>query len=228
MKTTLILLISLTFLRFNADVQAQGAFGDLNFESPTNLPVLNPPSSTAFVATVDAFPGWTAYAGTNRLAAVLYNGVSVGESIPTLVTTNTANGSVIAGFFTAALAAGEFSDGVDPTSLAQTGLIPAGSQSIRFFASGQVGDLTVTFNGQNVPFLPLSVILGRHMYGGDVSGYAGQTGELRFTENPITSPFSTAEIDNISFSPSPAPEPGTCALILCGAALWAVNRRSRP
>jgi hypothetical protein len=85
----------------------------------------------------------------------------------------------------------------------------------------------VTFNGQNVPFVPLSVILGQQMYGGDISGFAGQTGELRFTEQPIHSATSAAEIDNISFSPSPAPEPGTCVLILGGAALWAANRRRR-
>jgi hypothetical protein len=66
-----------------------------------------------------------------------------------------------------------------------------------------------------------------HIYGADISAYAGQTGELRFTGVPAGPNSSgSAFIDNIEFSPIAIPEPTTLSVLLGGLVRW--PRNSRP
>jgi hypothetical protein len=71
----------------------------------------------------------------------------------------------------------------------------------------------VAFNGQNLSFQAIGAGANYTVYGADVSAYAGQTGELRFTA-PVQ---NTALLDNIQFSNLPVPEPGVFALSAFGA-----------
>ncbi len=48
--------------------------------------------------------------------------------------------------------------------------------------------------------------------GGDISAYAGETDELRFTALPGTGGL----LDNIEFSVSPVPEPGMMGWMMLG------------
>lgn len=213
----------------------QGNFQNRGFEAATNLPNLGP-GDTAYVPMSNGLPGWSGYfSGTNQTTQVLYNSVSFGAALITLIGNSSAfSNSVISGRYTATIDAGEFTDTNGATffasaAIAQTGKISTTALSLQFDASGNVvGYLAVSFDGQNIPFYPLSAGSNYEVYGGDVSGLAGQTGELRFTENPTASnPFATAFLDNIIFSSSPVPEPTVCALILCGAGVFEVNRWRR-
>jgi len=208
----------------------QGTFGNFNFE---NVNLVNPPAPAlpTLVLFNDAFPGWIGYAGTNQLTQTFNNGVSAGAALVTLITPNSGGASawsnaVISGTYTAVLSAGEVFPGggqgiLAPAALGQTGLIPVDSLSLRFSLGSlsSVNDFAVTFNGQNVPFRALSTGPNYSVYGGDISAFAGSTGELRFSERPISQPFSTAFLDDIQFSNQPIPEPNVFCLFSLGALL---------
>lgn len=212
------------------NARGQGTFQNLNFEAANNLPNLSP-GETAFVSMSNALPGWTGYiAGTNQTAQAIYNSISAGAALITLIGHSSAvSNDVIAGNYTATIDAGEVGPSAVSAAIAQTGSVSLTAQSLRFDASGNVvGYMAVTFDGQNIPFYRLSAGPNYEVYGGDISGFAGQTGELRFTENPTASnPFATAFLDNIVFSTTPVPEPTACALVLCGAGVFGVTRWRR-
>ena len=208
----------------NAAAYGQGNFQNLDFEGAFNLPVLNPPTSTALVPFANALPGWTGYAnGTNLQTIVIYNGVSVGAAAITLITANTANSfyRAIGGNYAVTLDAGAYPPltSTVPAAIAQTSLVPVNSLSLRFSAAGQVGDLAVSLNGQNIPFVQLATLPNYGTYGCDISAFAGLTTELRFTERPISNPFATALLDDIFFSNQAIPEPSTFCLFGLGALL---------
>ena len=66
-------------------------------------------------------------------------------------------------------------------------------------------------------------------YGADISGFAGQTAELRFSQISGPGVYNNIWFDNISFSDQPiVPEPSTWALFaLGGAACWCATRRRK-
>lgn len=214
------------------DLQAQGNFQNLNFESANNLPAVLP-FQPAFVPVINALPGWTVFQGTSQETQIGYNGISVGGVAVTLIGTNVVGSGykALIGYYSVTLDAGEGS-GTGPAnssaSIAQSGLVPDGSASIRFIAAGDASSLSVSFMGQNIPYYPLFPVFGSEMYGGDISAFAGQTGTFLFTEAPgVSNPFAISYLDNISFSPNPVPEPETWALLICGAVLVGVVSWSR-
>ena len=72
-----------------------------------------------------------------------------------------------------------------------------------------------------MPLVVLSAQAGYNLYGGDISQFAGQTGELRITTD---SHFSY--LDAIQFSPVAVPEPNTVWLIAVGLGMcWMWSRR---
>src|SRR5439155_168985 len=139
-------------------------------------------------------PSWTGYVGTNLVSYVFFNGYSLGSALMSLVSTNTpfVGAYVMEGNYAATLSAGldadHMSNGVVSAAIAQTSLIPVAAQSLRFGVSplwpGSVDDLFVTINGINIPFYALANRGNYIEYGGDVSGFAGMTAELCFTEQP--------------------------------------------
>jgi len=199
----------------------QGNFFNLDFELATVPNV--PPDQPIFINASAGVPGWTVYIGTNPSAQVLYNGISGGGALVSLIDPHTANygNRVISGNFTATLDSGVVFIGGTPipvaAALAETGLIPATGHSLLFDASGDVSALLVTFNGQNLPFARVGTGSNYQIYGADISSIAGQTGELRFTERPITPPtYPIAFLDSIRFSSGSIPEPSTGALVVLG------------
>jgi len=93
-------------------------------------------------------------------------------------------------------------------AIAQTGQIPTGSQSIRFYGAG---DFSLTFAGQSVALTSVGSAPNYTIFGGDISTFAGQTGQLLFEGNGL--------LDNISFSPTTIPEPSALALSALSGAL---------
>jgi len=72
--------------------------------------------------------------------------------------------------------------------------------------------LTLSFAGQQIPLFALGTGPNYTILGGDISAFAGQTGQLQFIGNAL--------LDNIFFSPTQIPEPNTLAFAALGAALF--------
>ena len=232
MKTELNgLVLLLAVQSFAGRVCAQGTFQNLGFEQ-ANVPPVPAGQSGGFVAASNGLPSWIAYYGINQATQILHNDFTTGSvNISILGPTNgPLSLPILEGNYSAFIQAGI--DNITGTSLisaaiAQTGVIPLGTESLQFelgpvFA---LGTFDVTFAGQDIPYVPLSSTAAYTVYGGDISSFAGQTNELRFTAAamPVGQP-SSFELDSIVFSTSPIPEPGTWALLLCGAAAFGVNR----
>ncbi len=190
---------------------AQETFVNLNFESAKLTGY--PPGST--VPATNAFPGWSVNA-----QYILYDDFSLsGESISIVDTNSSYAGYTVQGKYYAFFEAGNSPSGTQTISLGQTGTIPVGTQSVTFW--GNIGGLQITFAGQPLAFSEIGSTANYNIYGANISQFAGDTGQLLFSL-PAYAGFAT--LDNIQFSVNSIPEPGTCALMLCGAAVFGVNR----
>ena len=109
----------------------------------------------------------------------------------------------------------------DVPALAQTGTLPADSQSIRFYSEAPFAiGLTVTFSGTQIPLSFLgNTANNKQIWGGDISGFAGQTGELRFR--------GSGTLDFIQFSNQPIPEPSMFGLIGIGVLMFSWRLKTK-
>ena len=181
------------------------------------------------MSATNAFPGWTVSdSGGNPDLQVYYNGISVGAALVSLVGTNSTEANpALDGKYSAALAAGEGnSTGLIPVSIYQTGTIPSSAKSILFIANYNASSRSVQFGGQIVPYILLSSSPGYQTYGGDISAFAGQSGQLQFTESPPSpNQFAISYLDDIQFSMNSIPEPSTWALLALGGGAPLLRRR---
>ena len=164
---------------------AQGTFQNLDFEQAKII--INP---DGFISTSNAFPGWAVFGvggvplneverdGVLSLGAGIDDG---GDEIPPLD-----------GKFSAMLA-GSGTGGVG-ASIAQSGLIPSGAKSLTFLA---VEPFLVFFAGHSLPLQNIASGPGNlgEVYAADISGYAGQYGQLVFQAGL----GGTRYLDDISF-----------------------------
>ncbi len=96
-------------------------------------------------------------------------------------------------------------------SLSQSGEVPVDARSIQFYSPRNLFELRA-----NDAVLPLLEISGsQKVFAADISAFAGQPIELKFTT--LSGPFVYNVIDAISFSSMQIPEPSVCALIGLGA-----------
>lgn len=215
-----ILIILILILRQNAGAQG---FANLNFENATF--VIDP--SGAFypysVYASNAIPGWTAYISGIPQTDVLSNNITLGDAAISLQGTNGFE-PALAGHYSILLQATFFSTQTNSAAIGQTGLIPGTAQSLVFFGntslSGIANDMEITFNGSNVPYFAIGSGAGYTIYGANISGFAGDTGQLLFTTYNNT----YAELDNIQFSSSAVPEPSGLALGALGILLLGLRR----
>ncbi|MBI5383105.1 MAG: PEP-CTERM sorting domain-containing protein [Verrucomicrobia bacterium] len=207
---------------------AQGTFRNLNFEE-ANLPAV----SHGFEPVEDALPGWTVIYGTNVETLISRNSYGFdGKSRVSIWEREV---------YPVPLAGRCFVDflryGLDltPVSIAQTGIVPADSLSLRFLVTMTpwiAGDMSVQLNGTELQMQVLGFTGGATVVGADVSAFAGQTVELRLISHPYQDAgVSQTYLDNIMFSPEPVPEPATFVLLALGGALaatrWRVRSRKR-
>ncbi len=205
---------------------AQETFQNLNFESAeiTNV------SGSGVYPVSKALPGWTVVGVEATLSnEVLYNNYDLGNTSASLQGTN-GPFPALDGKFSVNLFGGDSSNFTNGASISQTGLVPTGSLSIRFIAQATVGGaiegpLLVSLGGQNIPYFAISTGPNYTTYAGDVSAFEGHVELLSFDAPLGINNYWT--LDDIQFSTSPVPEPRTCALILCGAAAFGVNRCRR-
>jgi hypothetical protein len=161
--------------------------------------------------------------------AVLHNNIFLDTSGISIFDQGFQFGSVIQGNFTAILQAGLGGD----TSLKQTGLVPAGTESLRFRARtgglDSSGGFGVTLGGQTLSLIPVGNGPNYTQFAADIHSWAGQTAELGFTVFAETPHVDNryVDLDAIVFSPEPAPEPSAGALTAVGALLLGSRRRRK-
>lgn len=202
--------------------RAQG-FINLNFESANIVPIPGDPAGR--VQFGPAFPGWTAYYNSSPLSStdpVNFNNLNLGTAAIGLLNSVSPFGGSISNH-TAVLQGSSIINGTTVT-LAQAGLVPAGTLSLRFQGANFGPSLFVSLNGQPLNLGILQDFGSYREYGADISAFAGQNAELRFVKAPISGDLY---FDNISFSPIAVPEPTTWALLGLGSALLCCGARRR-
>jgi hypothetical protein len=201
------------------------AFVNLDFEA-ANVAGL---SARDIVPISQALPGWSACAfdslATNTATQAVYDGISGSGTFISIEDTTVGEVGPIQGKYSAWLYA---EAGVYTEQLSQTGLVPAGTQSLLVEAHDESSPFVVTLGGQVVTMVPLQTFSDYILYGGDISEMAGTEATLSFTEPYATVPQPwLLELDNIQFSPSTVPEPGLLALTALGGVLFGFAHRRK-
>jgi hypothetical protein len=208
---------------------AQGSFQNLGFEFGTLMPIPGDPWNRVYFD--PAFPGWRGYVGGIQETAAFHNATFLCCSALTLWGGESRPHLPIEGTYGAFLQAGWRLGTQQPgnTSLAQTGLIPGDAQSI-LFRSRLFGEepFEVSLSGQTVPVVTMEITPNYHLLGADISAWAGQQSELRFTA-VAPSDGSVVEwiVDSIQFSTTPIPEPSTLALFAVAGVLGCLYYRRK-
>ena len=189
---------------------------NLGFES-ADLPPIPQGQFGGFVPISQALPGWKGVLGTNTVTSVLQNNAAVGGANISIFGPNWTTAQIIEGQYTVLLQPGAFGALDVDASLVQTGVIPIGSQSLRFKAAGWsdvwIPEFSVYFTGQQLSAIPLSSGPNYTYYGADVSAFSGQKGDLEFMALANSSHPNNILLDSFVFSPIPVPEPEPLALL---------------
>jgi hypothetical protein len=212
MKACAICLLVLTSV---IAAQAQGTFRNLDFEL-ANVPLVPAGQFGADVPISQGLPGWSAFYNGNPTTSIWHNNVTLGGAEIGILGPAWDSSQILQGSYSVML---QQSFAGQPTSaaIAQTGLIPSTARSLTFFAS-PTSLFQVTFAGHVIPLTQIGSGANYIIEGGDVSQFAGQTGELRFTAG-------TGILDNIQFSSNPVPEPATGAFVVFGGLLFGFRNR---
>jgi hypothetical protein len=186
------------------------------------------------VPVLEAFPDWSAYFTTGGVnypqTDVTYDGISLGGNVISVIDDQASGLQPIQGNYSAALFGGLGSDGnVYSASISQTGVIPAGTQTLTMEAWEYDCSPIVAINGQPISMIPQETIASYTVYGGTIpSSDVGASVTLSFTD-PSASP-SFFELDDVRFSQTAlSPEPSVVALmgiagLLFGARKWFARR----
>jgi hypothetical protein len=202
-------------------------FVNLNFESANVSEQISHNTSVA-----NAIPGWNAYISGVLQTTIWCNDVPLSAPEVCLINTNSPNFSqTISGKYYLELW-GEFNPSggqisTNSAAIGQTGQVPLTAKTLIFW--GNIGGLVATFNGQPLNFFETDSTASYNIYSADISAFAGQTGQLLFTDpfysNGLGGP---ATLDNIQFSSSPVPEPSALGLSALGGLFLACRRRKNP
>ena len=145
-----------------------GTFQNLDFSS-ADVQFIG--SSGVEIYPGPALPGWSPTIGAAEPSSMLYNDIYTGSAgIALLGPTQPA----VNGDYTVVLEGGVFAQS-GPVSLQQTGIVPAGANSIQFlsgtypFYPKSVNEFGLNINGQPVSLVPLSVANNIWTYGGNIS-----------------------------------------------------------
>ncbi len=218
MKPCFLAVLCLATYLSRAMLHAQPTFRNLNFEGATIIPV-GAGSPSVFASF--ALPFWTAYVGETGLGTILYNNLTIGS--PDVSIHDAASlFQPLNGNYSVVLQAAA---GGNPTaSIAQSGQVPADARALIFNAVS-VNNLQVTLAGSPLSLVQLGNTPNYSVIGADISSFAGQIGELRFTG--LNQPIPAVALDNIRFSSVEVPEPSVMYLFVIGAALcvW-LHRRN--
>jgi len=221
MKKLIANIIAINFILLTISLKAQG-FVNLNFES-ANVSGYSPRGP---IPTADGLPGWSAYLfnsdGTNATTQVAYDGISAGGEFISIVDTNVGYSTLypIQGKYTAWLFSGGGQEPFYSAEISQTGLVPAGTESLLFYALNFGSPFVVTLGGQVLNVVPVQTFSNYTEYGANIASFADETEALSFIQPPATGVVQPGylELDDIQFSPtSIVPEPSIFGLTAIGA-----------
>jgi hypothetical protein len=186
------------------------------------------------MSAASALPHWTPVEDSTVVTAVWGGGALDETSIALL---SASNGSPIDGNYSVNLYA--FADAplnlYKTASISQTGDVPANARSIQFLMRPYPPNVVqatplVTLNGTVINVFPISTNGAVFTMGGDITAFAGTTAQLTikvagtpggafpyYVENYF-------DLDDISFSPTPVPEPSSALLAIEFSAVVAVWR----
>jgi hypothetical protein len=219
-------LFSITFAAawLHSAALAQTTFVNLDFEAASFVSTVPHPFYGNIQAS-SAFPGWTVLNGAGPTPWAWSNAVTY-TPFASASLFSTA-GNVIAGQYSITMFSGALSSNgtfvASDLALTQTGLVPAGSQSLRLAVRGDV--FNVSLGGTSLPLIPLSRatnnFLAYTVWGADITGHANLSEELRITVPYdgvlLTGHYHSIVLDSIFFSPNPIPEPRVWSLLGLGA-----------
>lgn len=215
-----------------------GSFVNLNFE--TSLPSSpDPEDPWQRYSMSRVMLGWTGYNGDQPETAVSINNIFLDTAGISLFTTRVSgpldfSSQILQGAQSAFLQAGVMpgSGPIVPTTLAQTGTVPSGVHSLQFDAITGNAPFSVSLNGVVVPAWELKLndrgtAPASTTFGLDLSPYAGQEVDLRFTVLPGDTSHGTLVLDRLQFSANSVPEPATGVLLGAGAVALGLRLRRR-
>ena len=199
-------------------VLGQGTFQNLDFENGVFITISGDPYNRVQFA--EAVPGWTGYLGTNQIDRLLHNDLFLSLAGVAIWGPDNPSAGYLHGHFYMILQ-NSFPTPTEVPAIAQTGTIPVGSQSLRLLSNSTLSlGIRAFFGGNEIPLQRIGTASnGRPLWGGAVSLFAGQSGELRFR--------GEGYLDFIQFSNSPIPEPGTMAWLGLGGVAWLLRRRKQ-
>ena len=203
------------------------AFQNLDFDSAVTNNVTG-----GYGPTSDLLPGWLLYDGPNQVPSIGYDLTATFLPQASIYDANWQGvPAPVAGNYSLGLYPGlNLIFEYQPFSLVQSGDIGTGINSIRFVDYG--GPFELRLNNTLVPltynYLPGSTDPDTRVANvvGDVSAFAGQTVEIRFTTVDIPNRTLNA-LSGIEFSTQIAPEPGETALLLLGLCVLGFRFRHR-
>jgi hypothetical protein len=204
-------------------VHPQGAFVNLDFEQAI-APLV--PDEGGTVPIARALPGWTGYVGGSQVSWVVYDSRAIDAASISVIDRSSQFRQPLQGNYSAWLMGSTIFAGQQAAAIAQIGQIPVDANSILFSTTFLPAFLPeLTFAGQTIPLIELDANTGYITVGGDVSLFAGDTGELRFTAGP----GNAGLLDSIEFSAVAIPEPTAMVLSLMGVLIvgWRVTSSKR-
>ncbi len=239
--------ISLSFalaLAAASVASGQSTFHNLNFE----LANVSNPDALHSVPFSNAFPYWSAaglyddpvWVPRGPVTKAYYNTTDMDQMTVGIYDANGPANHPVFGTYTAYIEAdlGPFRQ--YDIELSQTAPIPASARSIHFTSTsytsvaGVSAQLSFSVNGTTIPYRPLEVEPTYTVWAADVSAYAGTSAQICYTvaaQYPYEDPMMPhvqvgVGLDDIAFSPTAVPEPGSLGLFIAGALVLAgVSRR---
>jgi len=197
----------LALLICGLSAQSQGTFQNLDFER-ANVPLVPTNQFGAAVATTDGLPGWTAYFGSSQATTIGHNDTTFGGAGVSIEGPDWPSSQILQGNYSVLIASSSAGP-LNTAAIAQTGQIPQTAKTLVFWWA-PLSSIEPSFNGQAIALTQVGAGSNYRIMMGDVSPFAGQTGELRFTSSVNGGGF----LDNIQFSSQPIPEPSVLGLSL--------------
>jgi hypothetical protein len=216
MKTIeLIIVVLATSLRIGS---SQG-FVNLDFEL-ADLSAYG--TGPAIVPAASAIPGWTAYLAGAPQANIVYNAIALDSAAVSIHGAGSLE-PVLQGKYSVFLQGASYGT-TDSAAIGQVGRIPDTAKSMTFYGYSLV-NMQLTFGEANIPYFVIGGGPNYTIYGADVSGFAGEMGQLLFT---APASIGGGMIDYMRFSNQPVPEPGLFEFSALGALLLGWHRLRRP
>jgi hypothetical protein len=209
------------------------SFQNLNFDSANTNNIFDSSGAGHYAGLMtELMPGWTLVGGTDVAIFVGFNRSQPGSGYATIISPTYVNAYPVIGPYSFAMLPKYDVQGTFvPYSLSQSGTMPADAKSIHFLSYGAPVQLGV--NGSLVPVAyaqrpsdpAWNGLIPVFDAAADISPYAGQSVELKFTTLLIPNYQGLNGLDQISFSEIAIPEPSTLALLLSGALILSARLR---